>query len=77
MKRWIAAVLALGSGLCLWWRYHKPERDCRHGGFRCTECGMTGASLNEFVPGSDAAGYVSPGRPTFDRGTRTITRDNT
>lgn len=81
MKRWIAALFTV-SGLCLWWRYHQPQRarltdsSVSLGGFKCAKCGMVGDSLDDFVPGG-GVGFVSADRPMYTRDHGTITRDGT
>jgi hypothetical protein len=52
---------------CWMRRQHDPSRHPL-GYFRCADCGVTGASLDEM--GFDGDGYVPPDRRTFTRESR-------
>jgi hypothetical protein len=72
----LASLFFIGTGLCIWWRWHRPERTGPLGGFRCPDCGMVADNLDAFVP-DGGAGWVSEGRPIYNRGKKTVTRDGT
>jgi hypothetical protein len=56
---------------CLMRNRHDPQRHPL-GGFRCSECGLVGADLDDM--GFAGSGYVSPMRHVFSRNRREITR---